>query len=172
MALGATTDDLQGFSVGIGGEGNGYSIAGNVGVGIGVDLDYRFEEWFGLGAQMIFNFDKGKQEDPYDDGNLVTTGKLFLVESSVFARLYFLRFTQFRDWFFDFSRVVHPFLQGNVGIWFARIDSEKISDFLYYAELGIRFQVENLYFEPYVRYGKPVTFGAGLLLGYRIGKNW
>jgi hypothetical protein len=161
FALGADIDDLEGFALGLAVETNGYSRTGSAGLGGAVNFDYRFGEWFGAGTTVTFSADtatlRGGQE-------------LRIMEDSFWFRWYFLRFPDFKNYFFDFSRICHPFLQSAIGLYIAWDDGTNYANPLFSASFGVRLFFPAIYIEPVFRFGVPVIAAFGVMAGWRFAQ--
>ncbi|MDR2601202.1 MAG: hypothetical protein LBC53_01930 [Spirochaetaceae bacterium] len=157
----------ESFSAGAGFQINNYSSA-MFGAGGLVTTDFRFNELISLGSGFLFSYDAG-------NGSRASWEKpMTVMELSVNARWYFLRFKSLVDWFFEWQNYLHWFVQFETGFSVIGVDgknmvtSQNNIPFMLGVSAGVRIMIGNMYVEPYIRGGEPYMWGAGLIVGGRI----
>jgi hypothetical protein len=151
----AYAQDVVGFSLSLGLEGNGYSPE-SMGFGARLAGDYRFGEMLSIGTSFLFCSDD----------------VLMTLEFSGNIRYYFLRNEDSLIKHYNWMSVFHLFLQAEGGAA-AFIDENNSLRPHFMAGLvaGSRIALSrfgSFYIEPYVRVGYPHIFGVGVLGVYRF----
>jgi hypothetical protein len=154
--------DVVGFSLSLGVEGNGYSPT-SMGFGARVVADYRFGEMLSAGTSILFGFDEA----------------LTTMEFSGNIRYYFLRTEEGLIKYYNWMSIFHLFLQvEGGGAMLIYKDDTLRSYFMAGVVAGSRIALSrfgSFYIEPYLRLGYPHIFGVGVLGVYRFpikGVSW
>jgi hypothetical protein len=152
--------DVEGFSMSLGFEGNGYSPPPPEALGFGLRLggDYRFNEMFSVGASAMAASD---------------FGMLATFEFSGILRVYYLRSQENLIQYHEWQPFFHLFAQFSGGAAVLQYyDSKGLKAMPSFSvEAGCRIvfnEYSSWYIEPYIRGGYPVIFGAGILAVYRF----
>ena len=152
--------DVEGFSLSLGLEGNGYSPPPAESIGFGGRLggDYRFGEMFSIGAGILASTDMGKL------AAFEFTGKF---------RMYLLRSEEDLIKYYMWQPLYHIFLElagGAVVLQYHDLKGLQGKPVIS-VQAGVRIALNEYttwYLEPYIRGGYPVIFGIGLMAVYRF----
>jgi hypothetical protein len=147
--------DVVGFSLSLGLEGNGYSPT-SMGFGAKLVGDYRFGEILSVGTSSLVS----------NDGVLTT------LEFSGNIRYYFLRDEENLIKYYNLVSTFHLFLQAEVGAAVFIDEANRLQPHLMVGlAAGSRIALSrygSFYVEPYLRIGYPHIFGVGILGVYRF----
>lgn len=156
----------ESFSAGIGVQANDYST-NLMGFGVLAQADFRFNELISLGTTFVFATDLGNSAREI-------LPPLNVFELSVNVRWYFLRFKSLVDWYFLWQNYLHWFVQFEGGFAVLNAGDKSMTSswsgipFMAGIMAGVRIMLENVYVEPYLRFGEPYLWAVGLTVGLRI----
>jgi hypothetical protein len=151
----AYAQDVVGFSLSLGLEGDGYSST-SMGFGVRLAGDYRFGEHLSIGTSSLVSSD-----------TYLTT-----LEFSGTIRYYLLRDEDSLIKHYNWASVFHFFLQAEGGAVVFMADSDFLhADMMLGLATGSRIALSrygSFYIEPYLRIGYPHLFSIGILGVYRF----